>query len=65
MMKVKDVLRYFGFSVMFLFGAISIIKYVKEDELYMNLLIGFIIGVIGFIASFLVNEDDEKKGESS
>lgn len=63
-MKVRDVLRYFGVSVMFLFGAISLIKYVKEDELYMNLLIAFALGVIGFIASFLVKEDDEKKREA-
>ncbi|MET3194404.1 hypothetical protein [Bacillus sp. OAE603] len=64
-MKVKDVLRYFGVSVMFLFGAISLIKYVKEDELFMNLLIGFALGVILFFASFLVKEEVEKKGKSS
>jgi len=64
-MKVKDVLRYFGVSVMFLFGAISLIKYVKEDEFFMNLLIGFAIGVIGFIASFIVKDEDEKKEHSS
>jgi len=64
-MKVRDVLRYFGVSVMFLFGAISLIKYVKEDAFFMNLLVGLTIGVILFIASFLVKEEDEKKGQSS
>lgn len=64
-MNVKNVLRYFGVSVMFLFGAISLIKYVKEDEFFMNILIGFALGVFLFIASLLVKEDDEKKEHSS
>ncbi|MEH6938196.1 hypothetical protein V7056_10075 [Bacillus sp. JJ664] len=63
-MKVKDVLRYFGVSVMFLFGAISLIKYLKEDEFFMNLFIGFALGVILFITSLLVKEEDEKKEKS-
>ena len=63
-MKVKDVLKYFGVSVMFLFGAISLIKYVKEDEFFMNLFIGFALGVILFIASLLVKEEDENKEKS-
>lgn len=63
-MKVKDVLRYFGVSIMFLFGAISLIKYVKEDEFFMNLFIGFALGVILFIASLLVKEEDENKKKS-
>lgn len=65
MKHVKDVLRYFGISTIFLFGAIFLIKYIKEDEIYLNVIIGFAAGLALLIGSFFTKKDEEKKAHST
>ncbi|WP_179194899.1 hypothetical protein [Bacillus sp. EAC] len=53
--KMKDVLKYFGITALLLFGTIFIIKYVKENEVYFNLIIGVAFGLVLLIGSYIAH----------
>ena len=57
MNNVKAGLTYFGASATFIFGGITLIKFIKEDELYINLLIGVGVGLVALIGALFVKKD--------
>ncbi|KQL39482.1 hypothetical protein AN960_11075 [Bacillus sp. FJAT-25509] len=59
MVKVRDVLKYFGVITMLFFAAYLIIKYIREDEIFLNLIFGFCVGLVLFLGS-IVSSKNEK-----
>ncbi|MFB7140074.1 hypothetical protein ACFCYN_10505 [Gottfriedia sp. NPDC056225] len=59
MVKVKDVLMYFGVITMLFFAVYLIIKYIREDEIFTNLIVGFCVGLVLFLGSLLFRKNDK------
>ncbi|MFD4704277.1 hypothetical protein ACFWM3_05350 [Gottfriedia sp. NPDC058432] len=59
MVNVRDVLKYFGVITMLFFAAYLIIKYIREDEIFLNLIFGFCVGLVLFLGS-IVSSKNEK-----
>lgn len=61
MVKIKDVLLYFGVMTMLFFAVYFIIKYIREDEIYTNLMIGFCVGLVLFLGSLRIGKNGRKE----
>ncbi|PGM54814.1 hypothetical protein [Bacillus sp. AFS053548] len=61
MVKIRDVLKYFGIITMLFFATYLIIKYIREDEIYSNLIIGFCVGLVLFLGSLLSSNNEKVK----
>lgn len=59
MVKIKDVLMYFGVITMLFFAAYFIIKYIREDEIFSNLIFGFCVGLVLFLGSLLIGKNEK------
>ncbi|PGZ94823.1 MULTISPECIES: hypothetical protein [unclassified Bacillus (in: firmicutes)] len=61
MVKIRDVLKYFGVITMLFFAAYLIIKYIREDEIFSNLIFGFCVGLLLFLGYLLSSKNEREK----
>ncbi|WP_459500341.1 hypothetical protein [Bacillus sp. C1] len=56
MENVYKGLRFTGRMAMFIFGGVFLLRFLIHDELLLDQLIGFSVGMVMFISSFLIQK---------
>ena len=56
---LKNGLKYVGFLMMLIFGGIFILRWLIQDELLLDQLIGFLIGCILVLVSLFVKRTNK------
>ncbi|CAI8888238.1 MULTISPECIES: hypothetical protein [Bacillus] len=56
MENVYKGLRRMGYTAMFIFGGVFLLRFLIHDELLLDQLIGFSAGMVMFISSFLIQK---------
>ncbi|PEE37288.1 hypothetical protein [Bacillus pseudomycoides] len=56
MENVYKGLRHMGYTAMFIFGGVFLLRFLIHDELLLDQLIGFSAGMVMFISSFLIQK---------
>lgn len=56
MENVYKGLRHTGYSAMLIFGGVFLLRFIIRDEMLLDQLIGFCVGMIMFISSFWIQK---------